>query len=794
MLPKALQALSSYKQFLLWELVPDKDIPEKFTKIPISPKTLKPCGVRSYDDMVTAEEAYSQVHRANGVAFVFTENDPFFFVDIDAALRPNKTWSPLAIKLCQEFAGCAVEISQSKTGLHIIGSYTSRPAHSCKDDSNHLELYTAHRFIALTGYNAQGDASTQATATLLKFIDKHVPYRDPGEAIDWGVGAVPEWSGPDDDDELLELMLASRSMSSLMFGKASFKDLWERNVEVLAENWPHPTKEFNFSNADASLVQHLAFWTGKNCLRIERLFTRSALARPKWNSRPEYRKATISRGVAICKDVYQEKQKPIAALTASVTPIAQPTEPTPNQHTLTGATQTDRPGHQILTISQQKEYFKDCFYVRDVHRVLVPDGSLIKPVQFGTQFGGYLFSVDNTMSKTTTDAWKAFTASQGCHFPKVHTTEVTPRLPFGNVREVEGFLKVNTFKPIITARTKGDATRFLDHLTGLLPDDRDRTILLSYMAACVQYKGVKFRWAPVLQGVMGNGKSLLVNCLKFAIGKRFCHSVNASDLGKNGLQFTGWLHGKLFIDIEEIYAPGDRNAVFEGLKKLITDDDVEIQFKGQDQMMGQNLANFMLGSNHQNSLRYTRNNRRYAPLFTAHQSYEDIKAAKWSGNYFPNIYRWLKNEKGYEIVNDYLMSYMIPDEFNPATNCHRAPTTSSSLAAAQASLGGAEQLIMEAVEQDAIGFRGGWISSMHLDKLLKDNNYAKKVPNNKRREMLNALGYNAHPRLRDGRANNAITIDGGKSRLYVVHDHTSRTVRDAAAVVKLYVKAQQAPI
>jgi hypothetical protein len=63
--------------------------------------------------------------------------------------------------------------------------------------------------------------------------------------------------------------------------------------------------------------------------------------------------------------------------------------------------------------------------------------------------------------------------------------------------------------PINTPRKAGDAGPFLRHLAKLLPDERDRSILLAYMAASIQHKGVKFQWAPLIQGAEGNGKTLL---------------------------------------------------------------------------------------------------------------------------------------------------------------------------------------------------------------------------------------------------------------------------------------------
>jgi hypothetical protein len=67
----------------------------------------------------------------------------------------------------------------------------------------------------------------------------------------------------------------------------------------------------------------------------------------------------------------------------------------------------------------------------------------------------------------------------------------------------------------------GDVSLFLAHMKKILPIPRDRSILLAYMAAVVQHQGVKFQWAPLIQGVEGNGKTLFSRCVAEAVGVRY---------------------------------------------------------------------------------------------------------------------------------------------------------------------------------------------------------------------------------------------------------------------------------
>jgi hypothetical protein len=161
-----------------------------------------------------------------------------------------------------------------------------------------------------------------------------------------------------------------------------------------------------------------------------------------------------------------------------------------------------------------------------------------------------------------------------------------------------------------------------------------------------------------------------------------------------------------------------------------------------------------------------------------------------SGDYFPALYRWL-DSGGYAIVTEYLYTYQIPDKLNPAVSCHRAPETSSTLEAVGTGLGRIEQEIIEAIEEGRPGFAGGWISSVALDKMLNNNRSARMIPLNKRRELLNSIGYDWHPGLINGRVNNPIMIDDNKKpRLFIKAGHPDKNVKEVVEIVRLYSQAQ----
>ena len=154
-----LSSLGDYPQFLLWKI---SEVSGTRTKVPVDPATLQVCNAHDSKLWVSAQEAITKVDATHGLAFVFTEADPFFFLDIDHALI-GKDWSDLSKALLARFPGAAVEVSQSRAGLHVIGKATQTPVHAMKNIKVGIELYTEKRFIALTGLSALGDAGTDHT-------------------------------------------------------------------------------------------------------------------------------------------------------------------------------------------------------------------------------------------------------------------------------------------------------------------------------------------------------------------------------------------------------------------------------------------------------------------------------------------------------------------------------------------------------------------------------------------------------------------------------------------------------
>jgi len=704
---------------------------------------------------------------------VLTEEDPYFCLDIDGCLQADKTWSPEALAVVAAFPGAMVEVSMSGNGLHIWGRYTPPiPTHACKNVRLGLELYHTRRFIALGQPGATGSPDIDCTNALAAAIFTWFPPSIGGDSPE-------EWTtegegGIDDDDALVERALRSGGAKAAFGTRATFRDLWEANEIALERTYPSQTGQpFDASSADMALAAHLAFWTGKNCERVKSLMFKSALKRDKWD-REAYIDSTVMRAVSRCKETFTPAAEGLAAELAA--------EGLAAEGLAVSGGWPPKLTKGPIWADVQAELFAGCVYVIDVHRVLVPGGKLLSPDQFNTVLGGHSFQTTKDNSKMVRKAWEAFTDNELFDAPQAGTSCFRPDLAPGTI--VDG--EVNIYWPALVKRASGNPRPFLDHAVKVLPVARDREILFAYMAAVVQHPGVKFPWAPFIQGAPGNGKTLFSLCVAYAVGERYTHWPNASELtGK----FNSWRYGNIFAAVEDIYVSEKREDVAEAMKPLITATRVSIEGKGKDQVSRWVCGNFIFNSNRKDGLRKMRMDRRYAPFFTAQQEEGDLDASGMGGHYFSNLYGWLEKEGGYGIVAEYLASYPIPDELNPAMFCNIAPVTSSTEEAIEQGRGSVEQELVESIDQGIPGFCGGWVSSEAFHGLLERLKATDAIPRNRYSHVLRQLGYIRHPGAPGGRVA-ASTSGGPRPILYIKKDHWASNLTGTGEVGRAFLTAQ----
>jgi len=451
---KPLFAMAHSPQWMLWTI--NKVFLNgkwKDVKVPIDPHTGEMLSAHDPANWTTADRAVSMAKQlpGHGVAFVFTRADPFFFLDLDHALVDG-TWNEQALILLDRFKGCAIELSQSGTGLHIFGR-TARVEHSMKNVPLGLECYTELRFVALTGNEISGDCNFDATQAFYETAQEYFPPKSTKGLVALTDSAQPGWDGPADDDKLLKIMLKSKSKECILTGKPCFKDLFQADNDKLSAWYPDVSgdqgRSYDGSSVDMALAQQLAFFTGAHGTRMLKFMEMSKLKRDKWTKHKKYLEMTIVNACNMQDGYYDRPEKKDRVKPDSV-----------SLTTITRSEVTKIEGYNFLAATQQEDYFRDCIYIIKENRILTPKGQLLNQNQFSNAYGGYDFSLDDIGRKTTRNAWEAFNLSQALHQRKADGIIFRPDEPPRCVIRKGNLDLVNIYVDIPVPCMKGDATPF----------------------------------------------------------------------------------------------------------------------------------------------------------------------------------------------------------------------------------------------------------------------------------------------------------------------------------------------
>ena len=412
---------------------------------------------------------------------------------------------------------------------------------------------------------------------------------------------------------------------------------------------------------------------------------------------------------------------------------------------------------ELLTDIEQKEYFKDCFWISVFGKILTPKGRFLNATQFNGTYGGKKFIIDQD-AKTVNEPWQAATRSTLWTIPKADHVRFLPHKKHLEIHTDElGRDGVNMYKPAIINSREGDPSLFLNHLKLILPVESDCKTLLDFFAHNVKYPGYKIPWSPLIQSAEGVGKGVFKAVMKHSMGSPYVYYPNAKELAESGSQFNAWMRAKLFILVDEIKTD-DRRDMIEVLKPMISEEEIEIQGKGDNQEKEDNYSNWTFFSNWKDAIPVNKNGRRFSINYSQLQTAEDILNAGMNDQYFDNIFQWLKGG-GFEIVSHYLLNYEIERGKIPM----RAPITSSTKEALKQSRSPIEQLILDAVEDQLAGFRGGYVSTLAVTNRIKATGIRAVSPKTIQ-IILEGLGYSSI-----GRATRAYFVEDQTQKAELYH-------------------------
>lgn len=261
--PAELRAL---KQWCLWRY---EDVgAAKPTKVPYQPNG-KPVSVTDNSTWSTFEAVVGRFNAGgySGIGFIFSDDDPYTFIDLDDAEGDNSILQR-QIKVFTEFNSYS-EVSPSGHGLHIICKGTVAAGRR----RSKIEVYSSQRYATMTGqiyngHNVINDAQEQLTQLW--------------EQMGSGPVAQSVYQGDEkerqSDEEIINMAIAAVN--------------GDKFVKLNSGQWQELYS--SQSEADFAYIDIIAFYT-QNRAQIARIFRNSALGKRDKAKRQDYIGGMITR-------------------------------------------------------------------------------------------------------------------------------------------------------------------------------------------------------------------------------------------------------------------------------------------------------------------------------------------------------------------------------------------------------------------------------------------------------------------------------------------------------------------
>lgn len=172
--------------------------------------------------------------------------------------------------------------------------------------------------------------------------------------------------------------------------------------------------------------------------------------------------------------------------------------------------------------------------------------------------------------------------------------------------------KYNLWRPSALTPEPGDVSWFLEHMAYLVPDERERGLLLDYLAHLVQRPDQKIHFALLMRGEEGTGKSAIGEILTRIIGDANVVIPKNDELLE---KWTGWQERAQVAIISELMTQG-RLEVANRLKPVITDPKLRIEEKYQVPYSIDNHLNLVCFTNHRDAIKLSAGDRRWFVVFS----------------------------------------------------------------------------------------------------------------------------------------------------------------------------------
>jgi primase-polymerase (primpol)-like protein len=663
-------SLSSLPQFVGWRYEDDPKHPNKPKKVPYSPSwstldSLHKAKSNDPESWGTFEEAlaFAEHFQLSGIGFNLSATDGITGIDLDHVIQPDGSYTPNALPLIEQLIRHTyVEVSPSGTGLRAWGFGKPQRSGKCIGTDKWLEIYShpSNRYLTLTGNAVAG--CQPDIGPIQPLLDQlHAQWMAQDAHQDTPQDAQPPRLQGNSltDDEVLE---KARTASN----GDLFTTLWRGDLS--RHGGDH-------SSADLALCALLAFWTASDPSRIDALFRRSELYRPKWDERRgvrTYGEMTVAKAIALGTERYtdhqhvtQEQRDSLEDALQALTTRKDQGENvedeawallTTHAATLAKLHTTDFRQYKALgeaglgkLLGLGKREFAQALKqkVHDARLVEGPTAEDEKRARWLRNF--VLLITDNRYAdmrdggildpsvfpkvaeKAFPGAWNECSAVTQHNHEGLHIRHECYYPGEGRLVEKESTIGVvetllNTYNRPTWPEPRHDAQQealFLAHLHYICGDDAGFVdFLLNWMAMLIQKPGRRVHSIPVIIGPKGNGKSFVADVLTVLLGKSNVGVIGNEDLSGS---FQDGLAFRQLLVLEEFKVFEGQGTMLERFKPWVTNERVGVNRKGLKKITVDNVSNTIAFSNHGDALRIDSEERRYAVAAT----WTDVKPADY---------------------------------------------------------------------------------------------------------------------------------------------------------------------
>lgn len=304
-LPDVLNEITKLPQWVAFRLQ-TADGHDKLRKIPLNPKTGTGAKANNVSTWGTFDEAVSFAdrmgffdNRSGGIGFEF--HNGYAGVDLDNVILPDGTLKPYANEIVA-MMNSYTEVSPSGLGLHILfklNTPLSEFGERRRNDELGIEMYDSSRYFTITGQvYGKTKSIEERTNEVKKVYEKYLRK------------AEKTHLSPPVDTHNIKLLEGGKNTletARIPSDVLSDADLWQRMFDSERGRDIHAlysgdTSGYagDWSRADLALADYLAYWTGNDAGRMDRMFRQSGLMRPKWDKQhgaQTYGEMTIAEAI-----------------------------------------------------------------------------------------------------------------------------------------------------------------------------------------------------------------------------------------------------------------------------------------------------------------------------------------------------------------------------------------------------------------------------------------------------------------------------------------------------------------